>query len=248
MTTFLSLSLCSICIEFVTRACWKSLQRQKQKEELNNILLRLLAGIPGKQPVDLTYLLDEGCGKRVRKKMTTTIYTWINSLQTMCQFVMSGSSIVSLLKCIEVQLLWQHLWMLQPALQNEESLFKDEPQTFAAIVPECLSRRVSASQRLGTYGNGRSSILPVHLDCYPDVVNWSPLQRAFHEGRASLQNECSVCKSEDHIKADWLSTSSGMVSWNHHFWPYVSSVVKIANVKGNIQMNFRMVNRWHYFH
>ncbi|XP_077989567.1 uncharacterized protein LOC144443861 isoform X2 [Glandiceps talaboti] len=46
-------------------------RRGEQKERLNNILLKLLSKLPGKQgkaAVDVTYLLEEGCGKRQRKR------------------------------------------------------------------------------------------------------------------------------------------------------------------------------------
>ncbi|XP_019619104.1 PREDICTED: histone-lysine N-methyltransferase ASH1L-like [Branchiostoma belcheri] len=54
----------------------KTKQRQKQKERLNNVLLKLLAKLPGKhKPVDVSYLLEEGAGKRQRKK-TTLVDCW----------------------------------------------------------------------------------------------------------------------------------------------------------------------------
>ncbi|XP_033634855.1 uncharacterized protein LOC117296092 [Asterias rubens] len=40
----------------------------QQKERLNGLLLNLLGKMPGKQPVDLTYLLEEGNGKRRCKR------------------------------------------------------------------------------------------------------------------------------------------------------------------------------------
>ncbi|XP_064620312.1 uncharacterized protein LOC135483383 isoform X2 [Lineus longissimus] len=43
-------------------------KRQERKDRLNIILTKLLANVPGKQPVDLTYLLEGGRGKRARKK------------------------------------------------------------------------------------------------------------------------------------------------------------------------------------
>jgi histone-lysine N-methyltransferase ASH1L len=42
------------------------LQRADQKQRLNVILLRLLARLPGKQPLDLSFLLEPG--RRHRKK------------------------------------------------------------------------------------------------------------------------------------------------------------------------------------
>ncbi|XP_078604802.1 uncharacterized protein LOC144878245 isoform X3 [Branchiostoma floridae x Branchiostoma japonicum] len=54
----------------------KTKQRPKQKERLNNVLLKLLAKLPGKhKPVDVSYLLEEGAGKRQRKK-TTLVDCW----------------------------------------------------------------------------------------------------------------------------------------------------------------------------
>lgn len=43
-------------------------KQQKKRERLDKILQKLLANIPGKQKVDVTYLLEEGAGKRPRKK------------------------------------------------------------------------------------------------------------------------------------------------------------------------------------
>ncbi|XP_066274110.1 histone-lysine N-methyltransferase ASH1L-like isoform X3 [Branchiostoma lanceolatum] len=54
----------------------KTKQRRKQKDRLNNVLLKLLAKLPGKhKPVDVSYLLEEGAGKRQRKK-TTLVDCW----------------------------------------------------------------------------------------------------------------------------------------------------------------------------
>uniref|UniRef100_T1IMB6 Ubiquitin-activating enzyme E1 C-terminal domain-containing protein n=1 Tax=Strigamia maritima TaxID=126957 RepID=T1IMB6_STRMM len=55
-------------IEITLKEKGKMARYQQQKSRLNNILIKLLANIPGKQPIDLTYLLEEGSGKRVRKK------------------------------------------------------------------------------------------------------------------------------------------------------------------------------------
>ncbi|XP_070541965.1 histone-lysine N-methyltransferase ASH1L-like isoform X2 [Ptychodera flava] len=46
-------------------------RKSQKKERLNGILLKLLSKLPGKQgkaAVDVTYLLEEGCGKRQRKR------------------------------------------------------------------------------------------------------------------------------------------------------------------------------------
>jgi histone-lysine N-methyltransferase ASH1L len=48
------------------RISWLMLQRADQKQRLNLILLRLLARLPGKQPLDLSFLLEPG--RRQRKK------------------------------------------------------------------------------------------------------------------------------------------------------------------------------------
>lgn len=44
------------------------LQKKEKKQRLDKILTKLLNNLPGKQKIDLTYLLDEG--KRIRKKVT----------------------------------------------------------------------------------------------------------------------------------------------------------------------------------
>ncbi|XP_055888108.1 uncharacterized protein LOC106075037 isoform X1 [Biomphalaria glabrata] len=46
----------------------KEKRRKEKRQRLDKILLKLLNNIPGKQKIDLTYLLDEG--KRIRKKVT----------------------------------------------------------------------------------------------------------------------------------------------------------------------------------
>lgn len=45
-----------------------SLQREKKRAHLNELLLRLLSKMPCKQTVDLSYLLEGGLGKRIRRK------------------------------------------------------------------------------------------------------------------------------------------------------------------------------------
>ena len=45
-------------------------QRSEKRDRLNRVLLRLLARLPSKQPLDLSYLLD--AGRRQRKKPTNT--------------------------------------------------------------------------------------------------------------------------------------------------------------------------------
>ncbi|XP_013389870.1 histone-lysine N-methyltransferase ASH1L isoform X3 [Lingula anatina] len=54
--------------ESVPLAKVKQDEINKKKTRLNAYLIKLLGSIPGKQKIDITYLLDEGCGKRARKK------------------------------------------------------------------------------------------------------------------------------------------------------------------------------------
>ncbi|XP_046358620.1 histone-lysine N-methyltransferase ASH1L-like [Haliotis rufescens] len=49
----------------------KELKKKEKKERLNKILMKMLGNIPGKQKIDVTYLLEEGSGKRPRKKTQT---------------------------------------------------------------------------------------------------------------------------------------------------------------------------------
>lgn len=44
------------------------LQREKKRAHLNELLLKLLSQMPCKQTVDLSYLLEGGLGKRIRRK------------------------------------------------------------------------------------------------------------------------------------------------------------------------------------
>ncbi|XP_055487805.1 histone-lysine N-methyltransferase ASH1L-like, partial [Leucoraja erinacea] len=43
-------------------------KQRVQREKLNKILLNLLAKIPGKNAIDVTYLLEEGSGRRLRRR------------------------------------------------------------------------------------------------------------------------------------------------------------------------------------
>lgn len=43
-------------------------RRHNQRERLNQILLNLLEKIPGKNAIDVTYLLEEGSGRRLRRR------------------------------------------------------------------------------------------------------------------------------------------------------------------------------------
>lgn len=49
-------------------ACTPEKQRHNQRERLNQILLGLLDKIPGKNAVDVTYLLEEGSGRKLRRR------------------------------------------------------------------------------------------------------------------------------------------------------------------------------------
>lgn len=50
------------------QSMFSGFQRKEKKHRLDKILTKLLNSLPGKQKVDLTYLLDDG--KRIRKKVT----------------------------------------------------------------------------------------------------------------------------------------------------------------------------------
>eukprot|EP00062_Callorhinchus_milii_P027640 gi/632991184/ref/XP_007884512.1/ PREDICTED: histone-lysine N-methyltransferase ASH1L-like [Callorhinchus milii] len=43
-------------------------KQRAQRDNLNKILLSLLAKIPGKNAIDVTYLLEEGSGRRLRRR------------------------------------------------------------------------------------------------------------------------------------------------------------------------------------
>lgn len=43
-------------------------RRHSQRERLNQILLNLLEKIPGKNAIDVTYLLEEGSGRKLRRR------------------------------------------------------------------------------------------------------------------------------------------------------------------------------------
>lgn len=49
-------------------------QIQNKKDHLNNIMLKLLSSVPGKNKIDITYLLDDGLGKRKKKKTNLEYY------------------------------------------------------------------------------------------------------------------------------------------------------------------------------
>lgn len=49
-------------------ACTPEERRQNQRERLNQILLGLLDKIPGKNAIDVTYLLEEGSGRKLRRR------------------------------------------------------------------------------------------------------------------------------------------------------------------------------------
>ncbi|XP_062897918.1 histone-lysine N-methyltransferase ASH1L isoform X1 [Mobula hypostoma] len=48
--------------------CSPEEKQREQREKLNKILLNLLAKIPGKNAIDVTYLLEEGSGRRLRRR------------------------------------------------------------------------------------------------------------------------------------------------------------------------------------
>ncbi|XP_047695871.1 histone-lysine N-methyltransferase ASH1L isoform X4 [Prionailurus viverrinus] len=49
-------------------ACTPEERRHSQRERLNQILLSLLDKIPGKNAIDVTYLLEEGSGRKLRRR------------------------------------------------------------------------------------------------------------------------------------------------------------------------------------
>ncbi|XP_042782024.1 histone-lysine N-methyltransferase ASH1L isoform X3 [Panthera leo] len=49
-------------------ACTPEQRRHSQRERLNQILLNLLDKIPGKNAIDVTYLLEEGSGRKLRRR------------------------------------------------------------------------------------------------------------------------------------------------------------------------------------
>lgn len=49
-------------------ACAPEERRHSQRERLNRILLNLLDKIPGKNAIDVTYLLEEGSGRKLRRR------------------------------------------------------------------------------------------------------------------------------------------------------------------------------------
>ncbi|XP_047559797.1 histone-lysine N-methyltransferase ASH1L isoform X4 [Lutra lutra] len=49
-------------------ACTPEERRHSQRERLNQILLGLLEKIPGKNAIDVTYLLEEGSGRKLRRR------------------------------------------------------------------------------------------------------------------------------------------------------------------------------------
>ncbi|XP_063295458.1 histone-lysine N-methyltransferase ASH1L [Pelobates fuscus] len=52
-------------------ACSPQIRQQAQREKLNQILLRLLEKLPGKNAVDVTYLLEEGPCRKLRRRTLT---------------------------------------------------------------------------------------------------------------------------------------------------------------------------------
>ncbi|XP_042296720.1 histone-lysine N-methyltransferase ASH1L [Sceloporus undulatus] len=50
------------------RPCTPEERRHMQRERLNQILLTLLEKIPGKNAIDVTYLLEEGSGRKLRRR------------------------------------------------------------------------------------------------------------------------------------------------------------------------------------
>uniref|UniRef100_A0A8C0IYP8 Histone-lysine N-methyltransferase ASH1L n=1 Tax=Chelonoidis abingdonii TaxID=106734 RepID=A0A8C0IYP8_CHEAB len=58
----------------VTRQlCTPEERRHIQRERLNQILLNLLEKIPGKNAIDVTYLLEEGSGRKLRRRTLTIL-------------------------------------------------------------------------------------------------------------------------------------------------------------------------------
>lgn len=55
------------------RLCTPEERRQIQREKLNQILLNLLEKIPGKNAIDVTYLLEEGSGRKLRRRTLTIL-------------------------------------------------------------------------------------------------------------------------------------------------------------------------------
>ncbi|XP_030042200.1 histone-lysine N-methyltransferase ASH1L isoform X2 [Microcaecilia unicolor] len=53
------------------RPCTPGERRQVQRDRLNQILLNLLEKIPGKNAIDVTYLLEEGSGRKLRRRTLT---------------------------------------------------------------------------------------------------------------------------------------------------------------------------------
>uniref|UniRef100_A0A8C5PI26 ASH1 like histone lysine methyltransferase n=1 Tax=Leptobrachium leishanense TaxID=445787 RepID=A0A8C5PI26_9ANUR len=53
------------------RLCSPPMRQQAQKEKLNQILLRLLEKLPGKNAIDVTYLLEEGPCRKLRRRTLT---------------------------------------------------------------------------------------------------------------------------------------------------------------------------------
>nr|XP_033779941.1 histone-lysine N-methyltransferase ASH1L isoform X2 [Geotrypetes seraphini] len=53
------------------RPCTPEERRQAQRDRLNRILLNLLEKIPGKNAIDVTYLLEEGSGRKLRRRTLT---------------------------------------------------------------------------------------------------------------------------------------------------------------------------------
>lgn len=51
--------------------CSPEERRHLQRERLNQILLNLLEKIPGKNAIDVTYLLEEGSGRKLRRRTLT---------------------------------------------------------------------------------------------------------------------------------------------------------------------------------
>ncbi|KAJ7307364.1 hypothetical protein JRQ81_009377 [Phrynocephalus forsythii] len=53
--------------------CTPEERRHMQRERLNQILLALLEKIPGKNAIDVTYLLEEGSGRKLRRRTLTLL-------------------------------------------------------------------------------------------------------------------------------------------------------------------------------
>lgn len=53
------------------QVCTSEERRLEQRDRLNKVLLNLLEKIPGKNVIDVTYLLEEGSGRKLRRRTLT---------------------------------------------------------------------------------------------------------------------------------------------------------------------------------